>query len=252
MHTPFRLSVVVVVSLGCFSSIRAADEEDQKDKLGKQQRTHFEATVKVELDYLLYLPQDYEKQEKWPLLLFLHGAGERGNNLDLVTIHGPPKRIAAGDEFPFIVVSPQCPKDKWWDPVALTALLDELVEKHKVDTDRIVVTGLSMGGFGTWSLAAHTPGRFAAIAPICGGGDPIWARRITHLPTWVFHGAKDGAVPLERSQQMVNELRRRSGNVTFTVYPEAEHDSWTETYNNPELYTWMLEQRRTDPPPRGR
>jgi predicted peptidase len=124
--------------------------------------------------------------------------------------------------------------------------LDEIVARYKVDEDRIYVTGLSMGGFGTWSLAAYTPDRFAAIVPICGGGETYWTRRLAHLPVWVFHGAKDPVVPLKRSQEMVDALKKRDGNVKLTVYPEAGHDAWTEAYNDPELYAWLLRQKRSD------
>jgi predicted peptidase len=196
------------------------------------------------MGYLISLPKDYEKQEKWPLLLFLHGSGERGDDLELVKVHGPPKLIAAGKEFPFIVVSPQCPKGRWWEPIELVALLDDLAKTYKIDPDRVCVTGLSMGGFGTWRLAAYAPDRFAAIAPICGGGETHWAKQFPHIPCWTFHGAKDAGVKLERSQQMIEALTKAGGTPKLTVYPEAEHDSWTETYNNPELYEWLLDQRR--------
>ena len=209
-----------------------------------QQPARLDRAVKVQMGYLLYLPEDYEQKESWPLLLFLHGSGERGTDLQLVKKHGPPKLIEAGKQFPFIVVSPQCPEGQWWQPVELTALLDEIVEKYKVDQDRIYVTGLSMGGFGTWSLAAYAPHRLAAIAPICGGGETYWTERFSHLPVWVFHGAKDKGVPLQRSEKMVESLKKHGGNVKLTVYPEAGHDSWTETYDNPELYEWLLEQKR--------
>lgn len=212
---------------------------------GEQKSSKLDKQVRVELNYLIYLPKDYDAKKSWPLLLFLHGAGERGENLELVKKHGPPKLIAAGQEFPFIVVSPQCPKDRHWEPLELVALLDDLSSKYKVDDDRIYVTGLSMGGFGTWELAAYIPDRLAAIAPICGGGETFWARRFAHLPVWAFHGAKDTGVPLERSQKMVDELKKRGGNPKLTIYPEAGHDSWTESYNNPKLYEWLLEQKRS-------
>jgi predicted peptidase len=118
------------------------------------------------------------------------------------------------------------------------------VEIYRVDVDRIYVTGLSMGGFGTWSLALAYPNRFAAILPICGGGEPILAHRISHLPAWVFHGAGDTVVPLRRSEEMVRALREADGNVRFTVYPDTDHDAWTPTYENPEVFQWLLEQRR--------
>jgi predicted peptidase len=114
-----------------------------------------------------------------------------------------------------------------------------------VDPDRVYLTGLSMGGYGTWSLAAAHPERFAAIVPICGGGNPADAAKLASLPVWVFHGAKDPTVPLERSKEMVEAIKSAGGNPRFTIYPEAGHDSWTETYNNPELYQWLLEQKKS-------
>jgi predicted peptidase len=211
---------------------------------GEQKAAKLDTQVKVQLNYLLSLPEDYDKQETWPLLLFLHGSGERGDDLELVKKHGPPKLIAAGKDFPFIVVSPQCPKGQWWEPIELVALLEDLGKKYKVDADRIYVTGLSMGGFGTWRLAAYAPDRLAAIAPICGGGEKYWAKQFAHLPVWAFHGAKDTGVPPERSQKMVDELKKKGGNPKLTIYPDAGHDSWTETYSNPKFYEWMLSQER--------
>ena len=209
----------------------------------RQQSARLEATQKVELNYLRYLPPGYDEKESWPLMLFLHGAGERGEDLELVKVHGPPKLIAQGKDFPFIVIAPQSPKNRWWRPHELTALLDDVVKNYKVDENRICVTGLSMGGFGTWSLAGHTPERFAALAPICGGGEPYWTRRFKHVPTWVFHGAQDKVVPLRRSEEMVEAMKKAGGDPKLTVYPEAGHDSWTVTYDNPEFYTWLLKQR---------
>lgn len=211
---------------------------------GQQKPQNLERTIKVTMKYLLYLPKDYDQKEAWPLMLFLHGAGERGDHLESVTKHGPPKLIAEGKHFPFIVVSPQCPKGRRWEPIELTALVDEMVQKHKADPDRIYVTGLSMGGFGTWALAAYTPNRFAAIVPICGGGEPITAKLFAYPPVWAFHGAKDTTVPLEQSEKMVEALKKSGGNAKFTVYPKAGHDSWSETYANPQVYEWLLQQKR--------
>jgi len=203
----------------------------------------------VRIQYLLYVPQDYAKaKEPWPLVLFLHGAGERGDNLDKVKVHGPPKLVARGKEFPFICISPQCPAKAWWDRpreiAALKALLDDAAARYNVDTGRVYVTGLSMGGFGTWALAIDQPKRFAAIAPICGKGDPEKVAAIKHVPTWVFHGAKDRTVPLKRSEEMVEALKAAGAEPKFTVYPDAGHDSWTATYNNPDFWKWLLAQRR--------
>ena len=195
--------------------------------------------------YLLYLPPEYGRDDRrWPLMLFLHGAGERGDDLELVKRHGPPKLVARGRDLPFIVVSPQCAPDAWWSNDILCALLDEIMARYGVDTDRVYVTGLSMGGYGTWELATACPERFAAIAPVCGGGHFIRAQRLKHVPAWVFHGAKDDVVPVEKSGEMVRALTACGGSVKFTVYPDAAHDSWTQTYDNPELYDWFLEQRR--------
>ncbi|MCD6304571.1 MAG: prolyl oligopeptidase family serine peptidase [Planctomycetes bacterium] len=204
----------------------------------------------VRLRYLLYLPPGYDKapKKRWPLMLFLHGAGERGSDLRLLLRHGPPKLIERGKDFPFIVVSPQCPRGRWWDVDALAALLAEAVGNYRVDTGRIYVTGLSMGGFGTWALAARLPKLLAAIVPICGGGDPRWAERIKDIPTWVFHGAKDPIVPVARARQMVDALKRAGAKeVHLTIYPEARHDSWTKTYDDPRLYAWLLKHRRQPP-----
>ena len=200
----------------------------------------------IELDYFLYLPKEYgqEPTNRWPLILFLHGAGERGRDIEMLKKHAIPRQLAAGQELPFIVVAPQCPPDAWWDPQTLSALLDEIEASYAVDKDRVYLTGISMGGFGTWALAAATPKCFAAIVPICGGGEPISTRAIKDVPTWVFHGAKDDIVPLRRSKEMVEALKARGGNVKFTIYPEAMHDSWTETYENPALYEWLLSHRR--------
>jgi predicted peptidase len=214
----------------------------------EQQAKHFEKeiTVKVKLNYLLFLPEGYEQgDKKWPLILFLHGSGESGDDLSKVKIHGPPKMIESKSDFPFIVVSPQS-RRRGWNPDALKALLDEVLADYRVDRDRVYLTGLSMGGSGTWTLASTYPEYFAAIAPICGGGDPADAKTLKDLPIWVIHGAKDEAVPLRRSEEMVNALKDLGADVKFTVYPEAGHDSWTESYNNPELYQWMLSHERPE------
>lgn len=208
-----------------------------------------QAVRDVNIRYLVFLPEGYEKEpsRKWPLIYFLHGAGERGDNLDLVRGYGPPKIAEERPGFPFIVVSPQCPRGRFWSNEDLLALLDEVISRYAVDEDRIYLTGLSMGGYGTWSLAAQAPDRFAAIAPVCGGGMRIFSLMLRDMPVWVFHGAKDRTVPLDESERMVEALKRRGNTrVKFTVYPDADHDSWTETYNNHALYDWFLEQRRSD------
>ena len=208
-----------------------------------------EVTRKVRLGYLVHLPAGYGKdpQKKWPLIFFLHGRGERGDDLELLKKHGIAKVVEQREDFPFIAVSPQCPTTSMWvvEVDALNALLDEVLSKYNVDEDRVYLTGLSMGGSGSWHLVAAHPDRFAAVAPICGGyGDPLAAPLLKDVPIWVFHGARDTTVLLSRSQGMVDALKAVGGNVRFTVYPDAEHDSWTQTYDNPELYEWFLQHTR--------
>lgn len=229
----------------------------QAQKAGTQSPQRFAATItrEIHLQYLLYLPRDYQEDaaQRWPLLLFLHGAGERGTDLNKVAVHGPPKLIGQGANFPFIVVSPQCPTDERWRAEELIRLLDHVCVQYAVDTNRIYLTGLSMGGFGSWSLAALYPERFAAVAPICGGGEvidvllasPKRREAFKTLGIWAFHGAKDPVVPLAESERMVAAFKRAGcQEVKLTVYPEAQHDSWTETYANPKLYEWFLKHRR--------
>jgi predicted peptidase len=127
----------------------------------------------------------------------------------------------------------------------LINLLDDIVSRYNVDTERIYLTGLSMGGYGTWTLAAAYPQRFAAIAPICGGGERYMADKFKNVPVWAFHGAKDNVVPPVKSEEMVNAINARGGNARLTVYPDAAHDSWTATYDNPELYDWFLKHRKS-------
>jgi len=198
-----------------------------------------------EVEYLLYLPNEYDsdKKQMWPLLVFLHGSGERGDNLDVVKLHGPPKLIDAGVKMPFIVVSPQLSNDERWSPDLMAWLIKDLSDTMRVDADCVYLTGLSMGGNGTWETAAKYPELFAAVAPICGLSDPSTAWKLRHVPTWIFHGAKDPVVPVKHSDDMYKALKQY-GNVKYTVYPEAEHDSYTETYLKEDLYSWLLSQRR--------
>lgn len=211
---------------------------------GKQSENRFEKEVTLTLssNYLLYLPADYHTNKKvYPLLLFLHGSGERGTDLNLVKTHGPPKLIEQGMEFPFIIVSPQCPENMFWNPVILSALIDDLEANYRIDKNRIYLTGLSMGGDGTWTLAMFQPDRFAAIAPVCGWSSPLEAYKIAGIPVWAFHGARDLVVPAKGSEDMIVELQKLGAQAKLTIYPDAGHDSWTETYLNDELYKWFMD-----------
>ncbi len=195
--------------------------------------------------YQMFLPSFFEKGEPLPLMLFLHGAGERGKDLDDVKKWGPPRFLADRPDFPFIVVSPQCPRGQWWDIEVLVALLDKLESTFAIDPDAIVVTGLSMGGYGAWSLAAAQPDRFAAIAPICGGGDPATAGRLVDLPIWNFHGSDDRVVPERKSLDIVEAIRAAGGTrIKHTSYAGVAHESWRIAYQSDALWRWLLAQRR--------
>ncbi|MBH8576851.1 prolyl oligopeptidase family serine peptidase [Nostocaceae cyanobacterium CENA369] len=208
-------------------------------------------------NYLLFLPNvlrqntsgqsNGTKQQLFPAIVFLHGAGERGSNLEDVKRQGLAKVVEEQPDFPFIVISPQCPLSKSWLVEKLSPLLDRAIASYPIARDRIYLTGLSMGGYGTWRWATAEPERFAAIAPICGGDNPLKASNLQNLPVWAFHGAQDRIVPLRESAIMVSALKAHGGNVKFTVYPEVGHDSWTQTYNNPELYEWFLQHRLHHP-----
>jgi predicted peptidase len=219
-------------------------------------------------DYLLSQPPGSEQDtsRRWPLLLFLHGVGERGSQLNDITRQGLPKllsgdpglssaetKIARDVATRFIVVSPQCPHYEVWSDDAVLQLIDRVSADNPVDSSRVYFTGLSMGGFGVWSIGLRHFQRFAALVPICGGGrvsdvaaaakkDPVALRQ---LGVWAFHGANDRVVPLEESARMIEALRLAGvPDVKFTAYPDCEHDSWSATYLNPELFTWLLQHAR--------
>lgn len=216
-----------------------------------QHEATFETRVvrDVSARYLIYLPRSYDRNraERWPLLLFLHGAGERGDDIQRIKVNGPPKFLPATDDFPFVVVSPQAGSDSIWSNLAMDALIDDVVRRYRLDPDRVYLTGLSMGGYGIWQLAMEFPRRFAAIAPVSAGGVPSGACALKHLPVWAFHGAKDDIVPLDRAKQIIDRIRAcpgQSGDVRLTVYPDASHDAWTRAYADSALYSWLLRQKR--------
>jgi pimeloyl-ACP methyl ester carboxylesterase len=192
--------------------------------------------------YHIDLPADYgqDATTRWPLVLFLHGSGERGLDLEAVRDQGPPRLVRAGCAFPFILVSPQCDPGAWWQPVAVVDLLNEIRKKYNVDDARVYLTGLSMGGFGTWFTAMHFPERFAAIAPICGGGDPRDADLVKDVPLWAFHGMEDRVVKPESTTHMVDALNAIGGDPKMTLYDGVGHNSWDKAYAGDTLYTWLL------------
>lgn len=196
------------------------------------------------LNYLVYLPGGYYRSSgRWPLILDLHGSGLVGRDIARVRTGGLARRVEAGWRLPFIIVAPQSPRPGW-HVEALDAVLEEVLRRYRADPDRVYLTGVSMGGYGAWALAAAHPGRFAAIAPIAGGGDPASADRLKGVPTWAFHGAEDTVVPPEQSRRMVAAQERAGGDVRLTIYPGVGHDAATPAYADPRLYDWFLTHRR--------
>jgi predicted peptidase len=224
----------------------------------------FVGASKVPLKYRLLKPVGYKPGKKYPLVLFLHGAGERGDDNQAQLIHAA-KDFAdekRREQFPCYVVVPQCPKGQKWSEVdwskdsselpkdasqslqAVKELLDEMIETAGVDPMRVYITGLSMGAYGTWDAIARYPGFFAAAVPVCGGGDPTTVGSLSKLPIWCFHGDADTVVKVNRSREMMNALKAVGSPAKYTEYPGVGHDSWTATYSNPGLYEWLFAQQR--------
>ena len=204
--------------------------------------------IPVKLDYVLYTPDGYKDSKKeYPLIVFLHGAGERGTDLSKVSVHGPLQYIKEGNKIDAVILAPQCPEGVYWQPHEVAALVKKVIKQNQIDENRVYLTGLSMGGYGVWATGGEYPELFAAMLPVCGAiYRPIY-RNISHIkdmPIWVFHGALDDVVLPENSNKMVQALKAAGSNVKYTIYSFANHNSWTETYNNPELYKWMLEQKK--------
>lgn len=197
--------------------------------------------------YLLHIPAGYNRATTthWPVIVFLHGSGESGNDIEKVKVHGPPKLVVEDIAFPFIVISPQAPSAaEGWEPEKLDAMLDDALKNLRADHDRIYLTGLSMGGIGSWRWASAQPERFAAVAPVAARGEISSVCAIKDVPVWAFHGDNDTIVKTDEGIAMVSALRACGGTPRLTLYPATGHDSWTGTYADPALYMWMLHQRR--------
>lgn len=202
--------------------------------------------MSISFKYMLYIPDNRKPGEKLPLVLFLHGAGERGDDVSLVSVHGPFKRIREGWAPEFICAAPQCPAGSHWNDNTekLMPFLRTLISEQNADEKRIYITGLSMGGFGTWAMMARWPGVFAAAVPICGGGMPWTAGEFSSAPVWAFHGSADDTVDVRYSRDMVNAVNREGGNARLTEYSGVSHDCWTKTYESEEMWTWLLSQKK--------
>ncbi len=234
------------------------------DESGFLNRVHRGADGK-DAKYVLFVPHDYKGDRPYPLILFLHGAGEWGTDgQKQVTVGLGPAVRKREKTFPFLVVFPQSQKKTWpidvndrdqlrdilatWseqdaEGKRALAMLAEVEKEFRVDPERVYLTGLSMGGFGTWSLAASHPDRWAAIVPICGGGDPRAADKIKQLPCWCFHGDADTAVPVDRSRQMIKALWDAGAHPNYTEYPGVGHNSWDKAYDTKDLFEWLLKHR---------
>jgi predicted peptidase len=232
---------------------------------GKSQSTElFDKLVhsnkKDSLPYRLLKPVNPTAAERFPLVIFLHGSGERGSDNEAQLRHisdlalDPKYR----GKYPCYILAPQCPKNELWaehnkngtvkavstrSMGLVMELVDKLCKEFPIDTDRIYITGLSMGGYGVWDLMARYPDRFAAAIPVCGGGDENTAQKIKHIPVWAFHGAKDKIVSPRNSRTMIKALQDAGGTPGYTEYPDIEHDSWVQAYREPHLLPWLFEQK---------
>jgi len=207
-----------------------------------------EVMVSETLEYYLYFPPDYDQssEAKFPLLLFLHGGGESGGALDMLQKNGPPKLLAEGKDFPFLILAPQNPhKQKWWNVRAVMKLLESVVEENRVDPDRLYLTGLSRGGNACWEIATQFPETFAAMAVVCGMTPLPYAHWVDKsMPIRVFHGTEDPVIAFSESEEMVRKLQEMGYNVELTAYTGVGHNSWEKAYLEEDLYTWFLQHSK--------
>jgi predicted peptidase len=261
LDTPacFALLPLSLAFLACFQT--SAMAETKNDAFAAKE---YKSAKGESLPYRFLKPERIEPGKSYPLVLFLHGAGERGIDNAAQLTHGvgelakPENR----EKHPCFVVAPQCPSDRRWVevdwalpshtipktpsvPLTLTfELLDQLTAELPVDKSRIYITGLSMGGFGTWDAIARRPDYFAAAVPVCGGGDAAQASRLKALPIWAFHGDRDSVVQSRRTPDMVAAIRQAGGAPKMTIYPGVDHNSWTATYADPAMWNWLFTQKK--------
>ena len=237
--------IYAVVIVGCNTKI---DKDNMSDK--KQGVFETVVNIPIKLNYALYTPNNYRKTEsELPLVLYLHGVGERGTDLQKLELNGIPELISKGKAFPFLTLAPQCPEFGWWSRSeyveALASLTKEIISDHRVDKKRVYVTGLSMGGYGTLAVAKKYPQLFSAIIPICGGMDDHRdIERLEDMPIWLFHGDKDNTHPVERSTAIYDLLKPNNKKIKLTIYEGVGHNSWDETYANDEVYEWLLSHKK--------
>ncbi len=190
-------------------------------------------------------PNNFDENKKYPMLFFLHGAGEAGENTALLEVHGPLKEIKFGREYDAIIVAPQRREGTWFDKFeSLQSFVDYFAKLPFVDQDRVYLSGISMGGYGSWQLLMSKPDIFAGAIICCGGGMNWNAEAIRHIPVWAFHGVLDVAVPVELSVRMVNAINYCGGEAHLTVYEDLDHDCWTRTFANDKVYEWLFSKKR--------
>ena len=237
------IAAMCVLQVSCVTEPQWLLTEGQhKQRIGGEVRKPYDG------QFLLYLPKGFSRQPalKYPLLVFLHGSGESGINIDNLKKHGPPQFLDDRPDFPFIVASPQAPyPPRGFDPEELTVLLNQLLQRLPIDKDRVYLTGFSMGGYGTYLWASVHPEAFAAIAPVSGAAPPEIACSLRSVPIWAFHGAKDETVKVGNDEAGVNAIKECGGDIKFTVYPDVGHTP-DLAYADPQLYQWFLDHRRND------
>lgn len=257
-------TVIFLLALCFCGTVVLAQDKSQYEK-------HWFVKDGDTLPYRLLLPENYDAKKKYPLVLFLHGAGERGSDNEKQLVHGASVflRDSVRKNYPAIVVFPQCGADSYWSNVQfrfdsagkrtfvypsgaaptkamslLIELIDELGDEFRLDKKQMYVGGLSMGGMGTFELVSRKPKKFAAAFPICGGGNDSLAGKMTKPAWWIFHGMKDNVVPPSLSEEMAAAIKAKGGRVKLTLYPNANHNSWDPAFAEPELLKWLFGQRK--------
>ena len=213
----------------------------QKDEIGSIKT---DIVQKRELTFALHIPKN--TKEKKPLIVFLHGSGEKGTDIEKVKAHGPFKYLKSHDLDAY-VLAPQCPENEYWNEEVLYRLILKIQKENNIDSNKIYLTGLSMGAWGAWNLVFAHPETFAALVPIAGYVDRIPMIencKIAAIPTRIFHGLLDDVVNVEYSIAMYKKLKTCNTNVALTIFDDANHDSWTRVYDNQEIYDWMFKQTK--------
>lgn len=254
--------LTIALALGLLTGTAAGQARPAAD--AEFEALQYEDAKGARLLYRLLKPGDAAPPKKArPLVVFLHGAGERGSDNKAQIKHGKQMMLTAASKYGAFVLAPQCPKDEKWVEVdwraaehkmpqkpspsmrLLVELISRLQKEYRIDADRLYVMGLSMGGYGSWDMIQRYPQMFAAAVPICGGGDQTQARRIAKIPVWAFHGAKDNVVPVDRSRNMIQAIKAAGGKPKYTEYPDVNHFAWPPAFKDPEMLKWLFSQKRT-------